>query len=65
MNIEPIPKQAIWRSLELIEGCNEKIKLLRSRGAAEDGLELKQEKHLRKGYLRELRSLLQKAQLVE
>ncbi len=63
IEIKPIPKEAITRTLELVEGCNEKITLLKKHGIGEERLEMRQERHLRAKFVKDLQELLRKADL--
>lgn len=63
--IQTIPKQATIKTLELIEGCDKKIVVLMKEGQAEDRLEMRQERYLRKDYVNQLQKLLKEAGLVD
>lgn len=49
---------SINKLIELINGCNELINLSIAHGEKEDSLEIRQEKHLKNQYLKQLDDLL-------
>ncbi|MEM6297814.1 MAG: hypothetical protein AAF740_03895 [Bacteroidota bacterium] len=57
-------KARIEYMLELIEGCNEKIALLKKRGIGEERLEMRQERHLRAKFVKDLQELLRETDLI-
>ncbi len=54
-----ISYQSINQLIKLIEGCNKLIKLSLLHGAKEDSLEIRQEKHLKNQYMKQLDELLE------
>lgn len=57
------PIQAIQRNLELIENTNQRIKDLRKVGEKEDGLMIRQYKHLKKKLTQDLLDVLEEFEL--
>ena len=63
METQEIPYNAINHILGLIAGCDNIIASYRKRGEKEDGLCIRQEKHLKNQYLQDLNEILQKSNI--
>jgi hypothetical protein len=58
MEVQEIPYKAINHTLELIASCNRLIAQYKENGEKEDSLMIRQEKHLKKQYMKQLDEML-------